>query len=75
MTYSSSYRKTSLLSLILLTLLFYALFLTITYGWGFLIGGGLTWVGLLDSPTPAVIFFLVLNHLALFAHIWVGNSR
>lgn len=75
MTYTSPYRSTSLLTLILLTLLFYALFLSLTFGWGYLIGAGLTWMGLLSSPTPAVIFFLVLNHLALGAHILAGKGR
>jgi TRAP-type C4-dicarboxylate transport system permease small subunit len=62
-------------SLILYAVVLYATFLLLSFGWGYVIGAGLTWMGLLSSPLYAVWFFLILNHLALILHILVGFNR
>ena len=61
------------LTIIVLAVVFYAVFLLLSFGWGFLIGAGLTWLGALSSPYPCVWFFLILNHLALVVHVLAGR--
>lgn len=65
--------RKSWLTIIVLAVVFYSAFLLLSFGWGFLIGAGLTWLGALSSPTPAIIFFLILNHLALVIHVLAGR--
>lgn len=60
---------------ILALTLMYCLFLLLTFGWGFIIGAGLTWMGILSTPTYCVVFFLVLNHIALILSILNGRHR
>lgn len=63
---------------IILAAILIVLFSTLTlvmFGWGYLVGAGLTWMGILDSPWPSVRFFMALNILYAVLSILKGKER